>query len=469
MLFPIKINPIMIFIFGLILAVNNSCSKDSISGLSICEQNPNAVAQITEADIVFKTGSIYTVDSDKSTAEALAVKDKKIIYIGSDADVEDYIGSNTKVYCLDGKTVLPAFFDTHMHPVWGALGGTDDEPMTHSKEEVKNAIMTLNDWLNTLGITTIHDANLSINEPNVYEAYSELAEAGLMTVRYRASWASGVDVTETTETINAGIQLAGQFNHSHFKAQSFKIFADGLLEGHDALLMEPYDDDPDYYGLKRYSDADMVAAFEQIDQAGYQIYVHTIGDSAVNYTLDALEAAGITFDDRASFSHVQLATQADVTRMGQLGMGAHMSPYWHVKDDDVNTQNYLGSDRANNQQYPHKSLFDAGVFVTCASDYSVSQPDPGLAIFRGMTRKENTSADALGPSNEKVSLEEMIESMTINGAYSNFLESDLGSIEVGKLADITVIDRDLFATAVENIKDLNVLMTLFEGEIVFKR
>ncbi len=86
-----------------------------------------------------------------------------------------------------------------------------------------------------------------------------------------------------------------------------------------------------------------------------------------------------------------------------------------------------------------------------------------------MTRGGSSTEGCLEPQEETVSLEEMIESMTINGARSNFLENELGSIEVGKLADITVIDRDLFAASVADIKDLNVLMTLFEGEIVFQR
>ncbi len=134
----------------------------------------------------------------------------------------------------------------------------------------------------------------------------------------------------------------------------------------------------------------------------------------------------------------------------------------------------LGSERANNQQYPHKSLFDAGVQVTCASDFAISDHIPGQAIFYGMTRGHNvTDGDTggLGPLKEKVSLEEMIESMTINGAYANFLENELGSVEVGKLADITVIDRDLFAAAEKDMQlvaNLEVLMTLFEGKIVYR-
>ncbi len=86
-----------------------------------------------------------------------------------------------------------------------------------------------------------------------------------------------------------------------------------------------------------------------------------------------------------------------------------------------------------------------------------------------MTREGSSTEGGLGSQEEKVSLEEMIESMTINGARSNFMENEIGSIEVGKLADITVIDRDLLVSAVEDIKDLNVLMTLFEGEVVYKR
>ncbi|MCP4348984.1 MAG: amidohydrolase family protein [Desulfobacterales bacterium] len=425
----------------------------------------------SEAAIVLKDGFIYTADSNKSEAEALAIKDKKIIYVGSNAGVAEYIGPNTEVIYLAGKMVLPAFVDTHSHPAWGALG-SDDSPAP-PKEVVKEALLKLQYFFNSVGITTCHDATLVNNDPNIYESYNELAEAGLLTVRYRASWS--VDPNEkSVQMIDQGIELAKQFNHPHFKAHSFKIFADGVIESRTGFLLEPYEGDPDYYGNKFWKDADMIAAYKKINEAGYQIHTHTIGDAAVRYTLDALEAAGITPEDRASLAHVQMATPEDIIRMGELGLSAHMSPYWHNKGDWDTSLSYLGSERANNQQYPHKSLFDAGVKVTCASDFAISDPIPGQAIFYGMTRGHNgTDGDTggLGPLKERVSLEEMIESMTINGAYANFLENELGSVEVGKLADITVIDRDLFAAAEKDMQlvaNLEVLMTLFEGKIVFR-
>jgi len=185
----------------------------------------------------------------------------------------------------------------------------------------------------------------------------------------------------------------------------------------------------------------------------------------------------------------------DIKKMGELGLSAHMSQYWMVIDDyywDFYMP-YLGSERANNDTYPHKSLFDAGVNVTVASDFNVSEPDVMYAIYTGMKRilplrkymewygydatyRYITNPDTelrkydlsyLPPASECVSLEEMLEAATINGAYANFLENEVGSIEVGKKADMVVLSENLFKIETEEIANVEIKMTFFEGKRVY--
>jgi predicted amidohydrolase YtcJ len=570
-----------------------------------------------KADLVLKNAKVYTVDPNQIWAQAIAIANGKIIFIGSNEDVESCIGSDTVVLDLDGKMVLPAFVDSHMHPAISAhlyqyqlglfditgdnqikaylnairefaernpdspwiIGGgylrsafdevgprkewldeidavrpivitsadghsmwvnskalelakiTKDTPQPEEgvikldpetgepsgllqepgamklvsglmpdppKEQIKDALLWLQGWLNAKGITTVHEAMLGIDENNIYEAYDELAQEGKLTVRYRASWSISPE-GDVLAQIDQGKALAKRFSHPHFRAHSFKFFADHVIEEETGYLLESYAHrGDDWCGIKVWDDDILTKAFSHIDSAGYQIHVHVIGDAAAQYTLDALEALVETNgkrDSRHSFAHLQLARPDDIKRIGELGVSVHTSPYWMNIDDYFWKLNlsYLGHERAFNQQYPLNSLFEAEANVTVASDFWVSEPFPLVAIYCGMTRlmpqiifdqnyavgseyrrisdpKTELEAGDFGilpPLEERAGLENMIVASTLNGAYANFLDEEIGSIEVGKLADLIVLDENIFEVDIEQIPAIQIVKTFFEGKEVF--
>jgi predicted amidohydrolase YtcJ len=571
-----------------------------------------------KASLILKNGSIYTVDGNNSWAQAVAFTDDRIIFVGSNADVEAFNGAETVEIDLDGKMVLPAFVDSHMHPAHSAyiykyhlnlfdITGDDqilaylnairewvkrnqDKPWIigagylrsafdeigprkewldeieaerpiaitskdgHSmwvnskaleiaqitndtpqpgegvikkdpktgepsgllqepgamnlvgvhipkppKEHIKESLLWLQDWLNAKGITTTHEAMLGIDERPIYEAYDELANEGLLTVRYRASWNISPD-GDLNDQIDKGKILAKRFAHPNFQANSFKFFADHVIEEETGYLIEPYAHrDDNWYGIKVWTDDALRKAFAQVDSANYQIHVHVIGDAAAKYTLDALESLlelNGGRDSRHSFAHLQLARPEDIQRISDLGVSVHTSPYWMTIDDyhwELNLP-YLGRERAFNQQYPLNSLFEAGANVTIASDFYVSEPNVMAAFYCGMRRQmpkiefdQSHGSDStirwvsdpeahleigdigvLPPLGERVSLGKMIEASTINGAYANFLDADLGSIEVGKLADLVILEHNLFDIDLEQIPATRIAMTFFEGKEVYR-
>ncbi len=192
-------------------------------------------------------------------------------------------------------------------------------------------------------------------------------------------------------------------------------------------------------GIKVWQDDAMVSAFDEADDAGFQIHVHTCGDAAVAYVVDALEVVekmNGTRDSRHSLAHVEKARNEDVIRMGKLGLAAHITPL------------FLG------RQSPYQSLFDAGIIVTNASDWTTSDFKPLLSIKQGLQRSD-------------VSLDQLILAGTFNGARANLLEDEVGSIETGKKADIIVLSKNLFEIDTKEIADVEVEMTFFERQQVY--
>lgn len=566
------------------------------------------------ADIVLKNAVVYTVDEEKSLAEAVAVIDDKIVYVGDNDGVEAYIGEETKIVNVNGGTVLPGFYDSHMHPAKSAViylyeaslydvftkedyltvikefaeehpeievikgagymrsefdeigprkewldeidseraiaitsvdghsmwvnskamelaGITKDTPDPeggvikrdletgepsgllqesamglveeilpgYTKEEYKEALLWLQEWFNSVGITNAFDAMVSLDDPGYYEAYQELAEEGLLTIRYRGGWLLDPEMgDELDANIEKGIELAQKFDTPYWKVNTFKFFSDQVIEEETGYMLEAYSHrDDEWYGIKVWDDEVLKHAYQKIDEAGFQIHTHQIGDAAAKYALDALEytqEVNGQRDSRHIFAHVQCMTSEDIERMGKLKMSAATAPYWMVVDDyywDL-YRPYLGEERVNNM-YPMKSLFDAGVNVTIHSDFFVTEPDYMWAFYSSITRTlpenifnlwyegmdltrttdlnvplEDYIIAPLPPHDERITLEQAIEASTINGAWAVFMDENAGSIEVGKIADFVIFDSNLFEINVEEFQNQAPSMTIFEGKIVFE-
>jgi predicted amidohydrolase YtcJ len=305
------------------------------------------------------------------------------------------------------------------------------------------------------------------------EAYKRLEESGRLTVRFRGSLLFNPD--RPIETVPEFVEKRSQNTGRLFQTNAIKIFIDGVVEGTTAYLFEPYVHRPDYRGELLWDPDYLNEVSAALDKEGFQIHVHAIGDAAAHVALNAFEyaeKANGKRDSRPMITHLQLVAPEDKPRFGTLGVVGLPQPFWFQKGgfyENIEVP-YLGEERAS-QEYPMQSLIDAGAVMASASDYPVTiEFRPLMGIHQAMTRAGEGVTDPdqiLGPD-ERVGLEDMIASFTINGAYANFIEKETGSLEVGKAADLVVVDQDLFEIPTTEIGRAKVLLTLFEGKEVFR-
>jgi predicted amidohydrolase YtcJ len=340
---------------------------------------------------------------------------------------------------------------------------------------------TADEWLESarIGQAELHRFGITAwQETTGYEsdlgAYRRLAEAGELTGRVVVAqrWSR----RDGPEQIQALIERRRASAIGRLRADRVKILLDGIVENFTAAMLEPYFDTDGRpttnVGLCYLDPAAFREAVRTADAARFHVHVHTIGDRAVREALDAIEAAMATnpaWDRRPSLAHIQVVHPDDVPRFGALGVVANGQPFWAVNEAQMSelTTPFLGQQRSA-WQYPFASLLRAGARLAFGSDWAVSTPNPLEEIEVAVRRisPKHRDAEPFLPD-ERISLDAAVRAFTIGSAYVNGLEAETGSIAVGKLADLVVLDRDLFAPDVLPA-DARVLLTLVEGEAVFE-
>lgn len=370
--------------------------------------------------------------------------------------------------------------DKNGEPTGHALETQAVEPLiaaigVYSPENVRQQVQQLMPMFPMLGYTSVFDAGmLSMTEVG-HEALKALEESGQLNTRMMTSL-SLMDSNKAGSAVKDLQALRKTYQSELIWPTTLKIHNDGTTEAETSAQTQAYLNDPDNYGgliLEGKALADVVLA---VDKAGFNIHIHSIGDRAIKEALDAFAFArknNPSSDNRFSTAHTELVRPEDHTRFAKLDVVAQTTPLWFGMERG-HSKRVLGHDRSS-RLYSFADIYRSGGKVTFGSDFPVSGGLPGLVamsqIESGMTRALPGvgPAEAQPRSDSAFSLDAMLRGYTIDAAYQINRDDELGSIEVGKKADLIVMRDNLFTLAPQEIHKAKVERTILNGKTVYQR
>jgi predicted amidohydrolase YtcJ len=369
---------------------------------------------------------------------------------GVSADTEDVPGGSI-VRDPDG-TPTGIFKDNAMDLIAAAVPA----PAPQQLDAMVDAAMR---HLAEHGVTTVHD----MGDWDSIAAYRRAHSEGRMTARIYAfvplnQWQRLADEVDERGRGDRWLTIGG-----------LKGFMDGSLGSHTAAFFEPFSDAPDDRGLLVNDPADVEQWVRQADARGLQVAVHAIGDRAISMLLDiyarVADAHGPR-DRRFRIEHAQHIAPDDIARFAALDVTASMQPY-HAIDDGRWADKVIGAERARTT-YAFAGLLDADAQVAFGSDWPVAPPTPLEGIYAAVTRATLDGAHPEGwVPEQKIAVEQALQAYTRGAARAGFSEARLGSLEVGKLADFVMLDRDITRMDAAGIREARVQTTVVGGEIVY--
>jgi len=329
--------------------------------------------------------------------------------------------------------------------------------------------------MSAVGLTAAFDAGMIDTGEQGRALALKMAEAGEFPLRMVASLY--VNQPEQLQNALAVLaQLNERYRHPLFTVSTLKLSLDGTVEAKTAVMLEPYSAPEGHEPAPLLPNPVMFDAVAAAHQANIDLHLHAIGDGAVRAALDAIERAQTMYPESASRSticHIEIVSAQDVARFAALGVVAQTTPTWFDYDDLA--LNRLGEDRFN-QMYPLASILRNGGKVTLGSDYPVSwigqdALNPMFNIEMAVTRQPAGNAEVpVQPRvSERLSVDQAIRAHTSDAAWQLRLEDDIGTLEVGKLADLVVLERDPYASDPYQLHAIRVDRTFSDGRLVYVR
>ena len=340
-----------------------------------------------------------------------------------------------------------------------------------SAESMINNIAELGKSFASMGYTAFADCGVfAFVVDALTQEFADFINSDDFSQRLFGGFYIATNIHDVEEALDSSAKLAENLKSTDRLAlKYFKILGDGILESRSAAMVKPYDNG--VTALPNFNSEGASQIGLLVAKAGYDLYMHAIGDATTTVALDMAQAvreAGFN-DTRIAMAHCQCFQPGEIERAGKLGVFINSTGSWHhVTNEEY--KKYLGAN-IQGYQYPIRSLIDAGCKYGQGSDFPVAdgKPDPFTSIEVGMRR---VAVDFEGPAPDDIceapTLEESIESFTINNAYEVRMEDKIGSIEEGKLADLLIIDQNLFEIPTSEIHNTKVLETILDGITTYK-
>ncbi|MEK5172292.1 amidohydrolase [Heyndrickxia sp. FSL W8-0496] len=332
-----------------------------------------------------------------------------------------------------------------------------------TKEEKRELFAKFLNHAASLGVTAVHDlfATESLEILNDYDVFKEFEDKGELTTRVHL-WPA----------LNGNLEYVKRLRDTYYsdklRVSGLKQFIDGVITARTAYLLEPYADKPDTRGETSFPSETIKKWVVDADNEGFSIRFHAIGDGAIRLALDAYEEAQKVNgkrDARHSVEHVEVIHPDDIGRFKELDVTASMQP-----DHFAMSERGVYTDRIGNERekyvFPIHTLQKSGARLAFGTDFPIDVLNPLLQIYRAVSRIDSSGEKVWHP-HERISLADALKAYTVGSAYSTFREHELGTLEVGKLADIVVLERNLFEIPVEEIPDTKVQLTISDGKVVF--
>ena len=335
-------------------------------------------------------------------------------------------------------------------------------PLT--KIQIKKAIQLAAQECVRYGLTSVDEAKVS---PEELQAYRELIREGNMPLRVYVML-DGANKKLVDAWLDKGplIDPAGQLN-----VRSVKIFADGALGSRGAALFEPYSDAPAAKGVMTTSETEIYDLTSRCLKRGFQVCTHAIGDAANHRTLDAYERAmkenATRTDARLRIEHAQVLAADDIPRFAKLKVIASMQAV-HCTSDMPWAEKRVGPVRIKGA-YAWRSLLNTGAHVSLSSDFPGETLNPFAGMYSAVTRQDGDGKPTGGwYPDQRMTIKEALRAYTLEAAFAEFTENEKGSIEKGKLADLTIIDKDILRIEPKELLSIRVLKTFVGGRKVFE-
>ncbi len=320
---------------------------------------------------------------------------------------------------------------------------------------------------NRMGLTGVHEAGVGLKEIDIYK---RLIDLGRMNIRlYAMLGEQEVPVLDIDLEPYFKAQRLDNYGNNMLKVRSVKLFFDGALGSRGAAFFEDYTDDPGNNGLLRITPEYITKVSKAALAAGMGVNTHCIGIRGNRLCLDAYQEALKDYPDvdhRFRIEHAQIVRQEDIELFTELDVIPAMQPT-HCTSDMRFIEERTGVERAK-YSYAWRSFIDAGHKIPCGSDFPVESVNPLYGIYSAVTRQDHEGLPEGGwHPEQKMTMKEAIKGFTIWAAYGAWQEDILGSIEVGKMADMTILDKDLLTIEHKEILETKVVATIVGGELKY--